>query len=833
MQTAFTRALRATVAAAAILLIGAGADAAKPRPALLTTEPPPGFEIIDRERELLVDIVFAEERLGRTIVSVKSGMLRFKEPAKVAAQIEGLREAAKIAAALAEPLAVNVGRLCAGRQLDDSKPADCGTLAPAIAGIILDEARLRVLVFVNERFLAPRALSKRKFLPRPDGGPSFVARLDGSVAGSNPGISEMSFRTLALAAWGAARLRSENSFASRDGWALENLTVEWDRPGWQYRAGYFRGFGTPLSGETRAYGVGFTSSTATRIDLDQAFGSQVSVFLSKPAFIEVLRDGRIVSSRYYPAGSRLIDTAALPDGAYPITIRIREIGGGTREETRFFSKSDLIPPSDQPLYFADVGVIAQRRTQGIAAPTSVPIARGGVRYRVANGLALGAEFVGTPRDGLGEAGVFYMASFARLSASAFATPHGDWGTGLAVTAQYRTFSVNASARFVRAARARIEYPDDPKSFRFVNGSALQANIGAAHYIGNTRIGFNAQVQKSYRPDIRTTYAFGPNFYVPLVDTTRHTVQLIGEFAKTEQGYTAFAKLTWRWQAGAQTVVTADAGLRALRGDSNREFREAGRVELTHQPAPFMEHDITLQPSIVRDGPLFLGLNGDAMGPLGRANGAVRYGIDGPRRLSAYGANISTGVAIDARGIALGGRDPHASGIIVKVVGGRDTGRYQVLVDGTPRLTLRGGEAKPIFLSPYGAYVVSLRPADGNETLSSLSNLQRRVVLYPGNAQTIEWNVEPVSVVFGRALAADGTPVANARVEGVVGIGETDDRGYFQVEVNGNRTLTLKRDGQPDCILRLAGIKAEKDYARAGTLRCDGSVTADATPPPRR
>jgi hypothetical protein len=96
------------------------------------------------------------------------------------------------------------------------------------------------------------------------------------------------------------------------------------------------------------------------------------------------------------------------------------------------------------------------------------------------------------------------------------------------------------------------------------------------------------------------------------------------------------------------------------------------------------------------------------------------------------------------------------------------------------------------------------------------------VLYPGTARTVEWNVAPVTVVFGRLVDGAGKPVANAELEGVVGTGETDERGYFQVEVNGGTaTLKAKDNGKTRCAVALPRPPPGQEMLRLGTLKCEG------------
>lgn len=820
-----TRALRWLAALAVCLSQPALGD--KPKGGPIAAEPPAGFESVDRARSLYLDVFFRDERAGRALATISAGKVRLREPAKIVALIAGIRDKKAVEKALAGELPSNAGRLCRGRPQDDSVAETCGSLPPEHNGVILDEGRLRLHLFVADRHLDPLIAGPRKFLPRPDGGPSLVARMDAAFAGGSLSESDANARVAGIVAWRDLRLRSETWVSTRDGTTPEILALEMDRSGWFYRAGLYRGLGTTVLPDVRVYAAGVSSSTATRVDLDGAFGSSLVVFLSRPAFVDVLRDGRILSTQFYQPGSRAIDTGNLPDGAYEVTLRIRETDGTTREERRFFAKSDLLPPPDQPFYFADAGVIAERRSTGFAKPSSVPIGRVGMRRRVMPNLALGVNFAGTTRDAFAEANVFFASRHVRVSATALGTVRGDWGGSVSVQAQYRRFAASASARYIRAARGRIAHPDDPSSFRFVNGSSVQLVAAASYQFKRFRIGFAGHWQGGDAAFTRETYAFGPNAQASLVANHRHAVQFIGEFQKTEKGYAALAKITWRWNAGPRVVVNADAGTYATRSPQHREIREMGRLEAIYQPPPILDHEIVLQPSIVRDGPLVLGLYGASRGPLGRGSMTVQQIVHGAPVGTSYGATYSANIAIDGGGVALGGRDPHLSGVIVKLRGPRADARYKVYVDGAPKLTLRAGQTAPLFLAPYKTYDIELKPADADAGPVRIAKMRRRVVLYPGTAQTLAWSVEPVTIVYGRALGRDGTPIAHARITGAASEGETDALGYFQVEMVGAAPLIFQAEGAPVCTAKVAAPNGRRGFARVGNVRCAPTDVASA------
>lgn len=792
---------------------------ARHEPSLIVA-PPPGFENLTKARELLVDIVYAEQRLGQVTVIVTPGHVEFKEPAKALALIEGVKQTKPIVEALTGALPANTALVCRRRQ-DVRASSDCGALEPKVAGVIFDENNLAIHVFIAASFLDPRALSARKFLARPDGGWGFLSRFDAAVSGQTGDKQLHTLHNRNYLSFREARLHTDVSLSTRNGLITDTLALEMDRPEWFYAAGFFRGFGSPLVPEARFYGGRVWSSTELRIDREQAFGSQLAIFLQRPAYIEVLRDGRLLSTHYYPAGNRIVDTSALPGGAYNVTLRVREIGGATREETRFFAKTEILPPADQPLFFFDGGVLAADRASGLPPPSTTPIGKAAARVRIWHGFAIGGEVAGTRREGVFEGSAYLLSPLVRATASALVTSALDYGASASLAGNYGQFGFYLNGRYVRAARSFIERPGDPANFRFINGSSIQLNGSITYQLKRARLGLTGQLQRNSVPGNSETYAFGPNFQYKIHESHEHFVGFEAEFLKTERGYSTFAKIVWRWQPPANYYVNGEAGVRAQRQGQGTELRDIVQINGRYRLGPYFDHDFAVEPSVQRDGNTLAGIDGTAEGPLGRARAGVHHAFDGRGKPSTgYGLNVSTGFAVDKNGFALGGRESAPAAVIVRVKGPANAGKYRVMVNGSPRMLMNAGETRPLNLLAYHAYEISLQPADTNTGMANIGSVNRKLVLYPGTTRTLEWNVEPVIVVFGRALHGSGAPVAGAKIEGVVGVGESDERGYFQVEVNKEATLVFRDEKNAACEVNLGKLKLEGDnFARVGDVAC--------------
>ena len=155
------------------------------------------------------------------------------------------------------------------------------------------------------------------------------------------------------------------------------------------------------------------------------------------------------------------------------------------------------------------------------------------------------------------------------------------------------------------------------------------------------------------------------------------------------------------------------------------------------------------------------------------------------------------------------------------VGGHATDTvFEVLVNDSPRGTLRAGSSLPLFLPPYRAYDVRIRPLDGDR--ASYDGRTRKVSIYPGTVASLEWKAEPVVAVFGRAVLADGSPIVFADITATSGIGQTDDQGYFQIETGTNEVLNVRtRDGRT-CRLTIGNLKISNGYAPLGKQQCQAS-----------
>ena len=307
----------------------------------LSSSIPANFDDLSGPRDVVVDVYFGGRPLGEARAVIRPGFLRFNDPHAVASLLAAHGDAATIGRLLESEMPSNSGRACTRMAT-----TDCGHLQPQLVGIILDEDRFRVDFFLSGDVANAAAPMGDSFLVPSSHGPALVSSLGAALAGSG-GDNTFNFQSRTILSLGDARVKTNFSYSSDLGAVADDLLIEIDKPNLRYSAGLFWTPGSSLVGRRRILGLGAGSQFDTRADREQIEGTALPVFVQQSSVVEVLIDGRLAGSQVVEAGNQLIDTSGMPEGAYPIMLRIREPGRGTREERRFFVRDSRLPPQGQ------------------------------------------------------------------------------------------------------------------------------------------------------------------------------------------------------------------------------------------------------------------------------------------------------------------------------------------------------------------------------------------------------------------------------------------------------------------------------------------------------
>ncbi|WP_337847883.1 TcfC E-set like domain-containing protein [Sphingomonas sp.] len=778
-----------------------------------------------------MDIYFGGQRVGETAVVYQPGAFRFQDVEALLALLPKLVNPALVRQNLADPhLDPHTALVCMPGQ-----SSGCGEFSPSLAGIIFDQQRFRVDIFIAPEQLQVRPGIDRAYLDAPPMGLALVDSIAGTVAGSEDGRTVYTVQNRAVLGDGSARLRSETSASSDAGFRVETLAAELDRPDRRYSAGLFWTPGMDLLGRRKLLGIGIGSQIDTRLDKYLLEGSPLILFLPRRARVDILRDGRLLASRTYEAGNQNLDTSALPSGSYDLTLRIQETGASSREEHRFFIKNALIAPMGQTLFYAYGGVLANdsdRRPIGI---TSTPYFQGSVARRLTSRLAIDASVIGVGDKLIGEIGGYIFTGIGQFRAAGLASNSGD--AGVLVQGNSLGRSAFGYAFDVRRVWSHDGAPIVPlnnfeaRSFDLAatnapentGGSFTQINANVTYRLGLARLGISGYYRRD-RQDM--TYAVGPTAYWPVLRKRGLELAVDGRMTQSSQGRNGYLGLTLQLLR-SHTSLNGTVGVRSSNGSGPETEAKGGLVA---EVGGSWEREDTLGGDFSVAGafertPDEVAIRGSAnmRGPYGSAFIDANSTLSGVRHGTQYSASFQTSLAATDEGVTIGGKEVGEGSIVVRVDGkARDT-VFEVLVDESSRGQLRAGSALPLFLTPYRHYDVRIRPVNGDR--ASYDGRTRTVSIYPGTVAKLEWKAEPVVTTFGRAVWPDGTPVADANITATAGIGQTDGQGYFQVETGTSDMLKVQaRDGRV-CRLSISTLRATNGFAALGEQQCQAMASA--------
>lgn len=802
--------------AAAAMHVGAQASTVG---AIATTGAPPGFNELEQPRELLVDLYFGKRRIGEAWIVARPGFVKLRDPERVIGLIPELSPSPALAARLGSELADHSAKACT-----DSSSQTCGTLEPDLADVIFDEGRFRLDLFVTPALLGVTG-REDMYLDAPSAPLSLTSSLGGAIAGSSWRSPAYNFQNRTIVGFRNARIRSDSAMASDIGFIVDDLVAEVDTKRHRYSGGLFWAPGVDFTGRRRIFGLGFSTQFDTRADSDSLEATPLILFLNQPSRVEILIDGRLVSSGSYDAGNRIIDSSPLPSGSYSLLLRVREPNGNVREERRFFVKNAAMAPRGEPIYFAYAGLLANTRKGRPISLSKSLYYQVGAAYRFSDAVALDAAILGTQDKPIVQLGGWLVTKAARIRAAGLASADGDKGLLMQLgSSGSGSLNFNFDLRRVwsRTGESLIPLPSHVDNFgslaptgaQVLSGSYAQVSGSVSYSLGGALLGLTG----SYRRDrgLRSDYSIGPSLSWPVLHRGGFQLTVNADAQKSRSTTAAFAGFRMLYTAGGYSTLATTGYGSVKNPDGARRARQVGSMSAQWFHEDEDRTQVAFEGTVQRDVETTTArANAHIASQLGSARAEVLHSLEG-RGGPQYGLTFQTGVAVSSKAIGLGGRDLNQSAVVATLARSAAGTVFDILIDEVPRGRLRPGSSVPIFLEAYRAYQLRLRPI-GAVPLAYDSGT-RTVTLYPGNVEHLSWNAERLVTTYGQAVRPDGLPVANASITLSRGIGQTDENGYFQVDVAPGDVLQF-RTGEHSCNVPLAGVKADGDYARVGRIVC--------------
>ncbi len=584
---------------------------------------------------------------------------------------------------------------------------------------------------------------------------------------------------------GKGRLRAERFFARRQmdtltlGVGLESHTLLAGQPA-------LRLLGLSLGTDVERLGA----------QADGAGASPIELNLSQASTVLLLRDGVIESAAPYPAGYQQIDTRALPEGAYELEIQIHA-GGTVQTQRQFFINIARLPTPERRIFGFWAGFPQQGGGGWLGRYAAQPVLGGGVRWRAAQRLVLGADtLLSGQRQSLQLAGRWFLPDLS-IDLRAFGGPRG--GRGALVQLSGRLGSRWHWRSFVRHAAGTPD-PRDP-----VPATTAGRSLSLEAFSGWAGGQLSLRAQQS-RHDKARVQALNLRYTRPLrASWLRHS-----RFTLALGHNDGDPRLQLDFQ-----LALAGHDRTSLASRLASDTAQAYDWRLRHDTALSGGH--RLQASLTRTQ-VGLGAELKGLGQSFRLD--LRQQTDSPHS-SQLTVQSRLGWLVTAAGAHWFHRDPGRAGVLVQVDGGGSE-EVDVLVNGQGRGRVSAAAPAYIPLPPYSASNLKLLPAAGAPLRLSASG--QSLALMPGQYGLFATRAQTLHTLFGRA-SQDITRVVLGAAASAVEAG-----GFFVLEATDGdlrEDLRLYAGRRLRCHLP-APVPGARDI---GDLRCPPDPAAAALPGP--
>ena len=768
--------------------------------------PPKGFEYLTAAQTTEVDIYFGNEMILSTMARFDLTSITFIDPQEIVALLPQIKEPAAITSAISGILNPHTEELCLNKLQHN-----CGILKPNVAEIIFDANRFRVNLFINPLYLNEQTLQSQIFLPTPENSLSSVNIFTARTSGGNTLEQRSYLSSNNIISYGATRLLSQVRLHSDDGLILETARLEHERGKWTYAAGTMEStsYVSSLATTQGFLGLRAARTLNTRTDLRLSSASNIYIFFNERSYVEIIKDGKVFDSGFYEYGNQQLDTSSLPEGVYNITVRISN-NRGEELQTHLFSRASILPPQDHALHFLEAGMLLEKNTLGDINKTpkasNVSFVHAGSRMRITDRFGAEIEALNTSEDTtLAQAGLYYFLPGLFFHGGTLGGNNQTQGRFFDLNFSHRLFSLGLSYRDLDTRQVE-------SNSSFQTGTRTTISLGA-RILGGSLLG-RATDNTSIKADTEYSLSYRRSLF--------------------RRGSThAYLTLSWNSSQGDDTM---SMGLQ-LSG-SNRQHRETlatrwsdssghstlqteGSFTRFHQRKGELYGSTTVSALTEKDQQsLGLHIKGDSRYGNGFLKTQHQRYSDSDKDHTTYAAGAQAVMITGASAIALGNSKLGRSGIIVDL-NGQCEDDFEVRIDNHTRAIVTTNSNKPMLLPPYQSYDVTLE-STGN-SLIRFDAKPKTVTLYPGNVTHLQWDVDPVYVVTGQAIYADGKPVENTRITNLEEFSGTDENGWFQVELSKMKALELAPTEGPPCEIQLPEQSEYEEVIVLDQLVCDSKI----------
>ena len=784
---------------------------------------PEGFELLAAPQSTEVDIYYGGRYLESVRATYTPTTLQFSNVENVVRLIPGLTNPELVRTSLSGPLDRHDEFNC-------QPNTECTTYSPDVAGIVFDESRFRVQLSVSSAFLEPPKDFAGRYLPLSTADNSFLQTMNVLFSGAkssgndnnNDSNNTWTFFGRSMFSMKEKNLETLWDYDKEQHFGFRSLSLNEDREGFSYGAGLIqsRGFGLTFTSDQSVMGARIGSSQRTLLENGITQSTRLQVFRANRGRVEVFRDGRLIHTEFQEAGNQLINTQAFPSGSYEITVRLYDGDILSQEETRFFVKTTYLPPADEPQYFVEVGKpVNMQSSETWPTRQKGMLARAGYNWRAGETASLAFATATTGKELLGEFSGLKLGERYQIGSSIMVADRQRYGASVFSFLNMGWSSLNFNYQKLWSDPVKVNPAGE--EFQLLADGFSQGSVSLGIPIGKG----NLDLRRSYHKDDGKPSKIidGIAFDYPLWKQNDYELRFRTDLSKDNDSLRVLAGIElrqrlkhWYNRIGYQREYNREDQGNTTETSHDNHYR----VATTWYDRDIFADDVEIdgfaekqdKRSTLSTGVRYTGRYFDSSVHVNRVK------TDGQSAINSYSGGASASLITNGDTVAFGGEGHTESGLLVKL-NGQVKGEFDILVNGQRRGYGTIGNSTLINLPAFESYKVFIRPR--GESYYEYDERELEFTLYPGNVQSFSWEVEQVLVVIGQLQDVSGKPVANASLDGVTGVADTDSDGFFQARINtGIRNLAADLPNGKRCLFSLPDkYSIRRGVVLAGSLEC--------------
>lgn len=764
---------------------------------------PAGFENLMQEQTLFVEVRFNEQRVGTFEVLADAENVLFSNPQKLVDSLDNVHKNALIVNALSSELATNSHLICYG----NNEPVGCGLVEPSPAAIIFDENLLTLDLFLTSEFQLIQNVAIERYLPAAEKRGSSILAMN-MLASDGYGQSSLDFTTRSRISYGAGHAFAEAEYNTRtETTRMRSMRLTHLLKDQEFTLGTFSYGTSTLLNNTEILGASLKSSFSTRIDLSEAFSSELIVYLTRGSLVQIFIDERVYLAQRYAGGNQTLDTSSLPSGTYEVEIRITDAIAGERSEFQLFTKSTQLPPRNQTLHNFTIGVPVKFDNEVFPERQNLLIGGLSVARRITDQSSWQVGIVNVGELALAEAQYLMLGENISFQAG-IGAGNGRVNSGtFRLGASHKRTSGGLNARWFNAANTNYR---ESTLDKVLPRDVIQIDARFSHSFDNTSLSsrFSERITSNGTAQQQTSRRLTFSVRHALLRRGTMRANLQASYNRSNEGYKVTLGITGSWhRSKSSTNLSIDSGF-----DNDNE--NTLRSSLSHRRQSDLEASTAWSTDIrtsIDDLSETFGFSGTMENELASASISSDWTS---RQNNPVGRTstlkLGTRIAIDSKGLAMSGTRVLNSGMILDVSGEPRGEEYDIVVNGINRGTGKVGEKRFLGLDPLQKYTVQLLPKAS--LMSSMDETSFEFTVYPGAVKRLIATAQVRVLLIASLVTANGTIIDDGYIERDGNLLMIGADGILQIEATPSEALQIQRQRGSACTVMVPEATEDSDIA---------------------